>query len=391
MAWNQPGEEKKRPVPRGSPDDSSLDDVLRRWQRRVQKLWRPGSGRGSAVLALVGIVLAVWLASGYYEIDANDRGVVQRFGRFVSVEQPGHGWHWPYPIESLTKVDVGMVAKGTDDKALLLTADQSLVDVAWSVQYRVIDPVRFLFQVRDQTKTLREASETALRELVAHHDLASLLEGDARGRVTAEAQERIQRTMDAYQAGIIITGVNMTDLQLPDAVLAAQRDDAKAEEERRRLTADAQGYANDILPKAQASAQRQLTDADVYAKQTLADAQGEAERFSQLAGAYAQAPEVTRSKIYIDTMEDILTRSRKIVVDVRAGSNVIYLPLDKLTDVTHPAPSGASSAAGTSSAGGSNNASAPANPVATATANPPANGVADRGDQDERGRERTER
>jgi membrane protease subunit HflK len=127
MAWNQPGEDKKRPPPRGSPDDSSLDDVLRRWQRRVQRLWRPGSGRGSALLALAGVVLVVWFASGYYQIDASDRGVLQRFGRFVELEQPGHGWHWPYPIESLKKVSVGTVATGLDDKALLLTADQRLV------------------------------------------------------------------------------------------------------------------------------------------------------------------------------------------------------------------------------------------------------------------------
>ncbi len=404
MAWNQPGEDKKRPPPRGTADDSSLDDVLRRWQRRVQRLWRPGSGRGTALLALAGIVVAVWLGSGIYQVDANERGVVQRFGRFVEVEQPGHGWHWPYPIETLRKVNVATTPVGTEDKALLLTADQSLVDVGWSVQYRIADPVHYLFNVRDQSNTLRDLSETAVRELVAQQDLASLLAGgDARALVTTEAQARIQRALEAYQAGIVVTGVSITDLQLPDSVLAAQRDAAKAEEEGKRLIEDARGYANDILPKAQAVAQRQIADAEVYARQTVADADGEAERFNQQVNAYTQAPDVVRARIYTETMEDILTRSRKIVLDTKgAGGSVLYLPLDKLADgmraatianpTVSPGASGGNAASAGNAVGGTASASAPAatgsaTPAATAT--PSANN--DRGDQEERGRERGER
>jgi len=380
MAWNQPGEEKQRPPSRGAPDDSSLDEMLRRWQQRVQRLWRPGSGGGTAALALLFLVAAVWLASGYYQIDASERGVVQRFGRFLAIDQPGHGWHWPWPIETMQKVNVAGI-QGLESKALMLTADQSLIEIHWSVQYRINDPVQYLFQVRAPQLTLGQSGETALREVVARYDMPALLTGDARGHVTGEARGRIQQAMDAYRAGITVTNVNMTDVQLPDAALSTQRDAEKAAEDRQRAIADAQAYANDILPKAQAAAQRQLAEAQVYAAQTVANADGEAERFTQLAGAYAQAPEATRSRLYIDTMQTILSRSRKIVIDARNGSgSMIYLPLDKLAEAVRAATPSATPAAGSAAAGGAA-AAAGAGPAAGAN-------NSERADQPERGRER---
>jgi len=380
MAWNQPGEEKQRPPSRGAPDDSSLDEMLRRWQQRVQRLWRPGSGGGTAALALLFLVAAVWLASGYYQIDASERGVVQRFGRFLAIDQPGHGWHWPWPIETMQKVNVAGI-QGLESKALMLTADQSLIEIHWSVQYRINDPVQYLFQVRAPQLTLGQSGETALREVVARYDMPALLTGDARGHVTGEARGRIQQAMDAYRAGITVTNVNMTDVQLPDAALSTQRDAEKAAEDRQRAIADAQAYANDILPKAQAAAQRQLAEAQVYAAQTVANADGEAERFTQLAGAYAQAPEATRSRLYIDTMQTILSRSRKIVIDARnGGGSMIYLPLDKLAEAVRAATPSATPAAGSAAAGGAA-AAAGAGPAAGAN-------NSERADQPERGRER---
>jgi membrane protease subunit HflK len=229
---------------------------------------------------------------------------------------------------------------------------------------------------------LRETSETVFRELVAQYDLPGLLTGEARARLASDARGRIQRALDIYQAGVVVTGINLTDVQLPDAVLASQRDTAKAEEERRRAIEDAQGYASDIVPKAQTAATRQLADAQVYASQTVANAEGEAERFSDLANAYTQAPEATRSRIYIETMESILSRSRKIVIDAKtSGGNVLYLPLDKITEaVRATAPSAASASTATSAP-----AQAPA-PTAAAVAI-----GTDRGDGDDRGRERADR
>ncbi len=384
MAWNQPGEDKQRPPPRGAPDDSSLDEMLRRWQQRVQRLWRPGRGGGTAALALLLVAVAVWLASGYFQIDASERGVVQRFGRYLAIEQPGHGWRWPWPIESMQKLNVASI-QGLDSKALMLTADQSLLQIGWSLQYRINDPVQYLFQVRDPQLTLRQSGETLLRELVAQHTLSALISGDARGQVTTEARGRIQQLLDGYRAGVIVTSVSMTDVQLPDAVVATQRDAEKAEEDRQRAIADAQAFANDILPKAQATAQRQLADAQVYAAQTVANADGEAERFAQLALAYAQAPEATRSRLYIDTMESILSRSHKIVIDAKSGSgNMIYLPLDKLAEAVRAATPGATPAN-----------SAPATGAAPATAGAAGASAgatgSDRSDQAERNRERVDR
>jgi membrane protease subunit HflK len=388
MAWNQPGEDKKRPTSRGTSDDSSLDDMLRRLQRRLQRLWRPGSGRGSAVLVLLGLVIAVWLASGTYQIGLSERGVVQRFGRYIAIEQPGHGWRWPWPIESVKKLNVASINRA-DSKALMLTSDQSLLEIAWSVQYRVDDPVRFLFQVRDQLLTLNDTSQTALRELVAQHDLPSLLNGDARTQVTTEARDRIQHTLDTYGSGIVVTSVNLIDLQLPDAVLPAQRDAEKAEEDRARMLADSQAFANDIVPKAQSSAQHQITDAQSYAAQTVSAAEGEAERFNALVNAYTQSPEITRSRIYIETMQSILSRSRKIVIDAKSsGGNLLYLPLDKLAEAIRAgAPGGGAATPGGATTGsGAAGGAGQANSAGAATA-----AAGNSGDQDDRARERTER
>jgi membrane protease subunit HflK len=399
MAWNQP-DDKQRPPPRGSAGDSSLDVMLRRWQQRARQLWRPGSSGRTAALGLLALVIAVWLASGYYQIDAAERGVVLRFGAYLETEQPGHGWHWPWPIETMQKLNVASI-QGLDSRALMLTADQSLVQIGWSVQYRINDPQQYLFKLRDPPLTLGQSGETVLRELVAQHDMASLLTGDARAQVTADARVRIQQLLDGYSAGIGIVSVSMTDVQLPDAILATQRDAEKAGEDRQRAIAEAQAFANDIVPKAQAAAQRQLADAQVYAAQTVANADGEAERFTQLASAYAQAPEVTRSRLYIDTMETVLTRSRKIVIDAKNGNgSMIYLPLDKLAEAVrglapaaNAAPAGAASPTAAAGVGGAGAGAGAASAAAGANAvNAPAvSGAADRPELLDRSRDRADR
>jgi membrane protease subunit HflK len=296
----------------------------------VQRLWRPGSGRGTAALALLTLAVAVWLGSGYYQVGPAERGVVQRFGRYLSTEQPGNGWHWPWPIETLTKLNVANI-EGLDSKAAMLTVDQSLINIGWSVQYRIGDPLQYLFQLRDPETTLRQVSETKIREFVAREPLQSLVTGDARARLSSEVREHIQQALVGYDAGIDITSVTVTDVQLPEPVLAAQRDAERASDDRQHAITDAQTYATDTLQKAQSSAQKQLTDAQVYATQTVATAQGEAERFSALADAAAQAPQVTRQRLYVDTMQDILSHAHKIFIDAPNGT-LIYLPLDKLAE-----------------------------------------------------------
>jgi membrane protease subunit HflK len=343
MGWNQPGDDKRRPAARSAPERRSLDDVLRRWQGRVQRLWRPGSGRGTAALALVTLAVAVWLGSGYYQVGPSERGIVQRFGRYVATEQPGNGWHWPRPIDSMTKVNVANI-EALDSKAAMLTSDQNLINIGWSVQYRIGDPLRYLFQLRDPETTLRQVSETMIREFVAGQTLQSLLAGPARVRLGSDVREHIQQALNGYDAGIDITSVNLTDAQLPDPVLAAQRDADHAADERQRSLADAQAYASDAVAKAQSAAQKQLTDAQVYATGAVATAQGDATRFTEIANAYAQSPQLTRQRLYVDGMQDILSHSRKIFIDAPSGT-MIYLPLDKLAEAVRngaqPPPSAA--------------------------------------------------
>ena len=333
MAWNQPGDDKRRPSSRSAPSDALLHDMLRRWQERAQRLWRPGSGRGKAALSLVVLAVLVWLGSGYYQIGSSERGVVQTFGRYVATKPPGSGWNWPWPVQQMTKVDVTNI-NSFDSKTTVLTSDESLLTLAWSVQYRVADPLRYLFQVRDPQDTLQQAGDVIVRRLAAHADLRSLLNGPARDQLDGQAREGIQQLLDSYEVGIEVSAVDLTDVQLPDPVSAAQRDVDRAAGNRQHQISDAQSYASDLQTKTQTTVQQQLSDAQVYAIQTLSQAQSDTQRFDQLAAAYALQPKVLRDRLYIQTISDILSHAHKIFVDARAG-NVIYVPLDKLTDAAH--------------------------------------------------------
>jgi modulator of FtsH protease HflK len=231
----------------------------------------------------------------------------------------------------MTKLNVANI-EGLDSKAAMLTVEQSLVNISWSVQYRIGDPLQYAFQLRDPETTLRQVSETKVREFVARQPLQSLVNGDARARLSSDVRERIQQALVGYDAGIDITSVTVTDVQLPDPVLAAQREAERASDDRQHAITEAQTYATDAVQKAQSTAQKQLTDAQVYATQTVATAQGDAERFTALVDAVGtQTPQVTRQRLYVDAMQDILSHAHKIFIDAPNGT-LIYLPLDKLAE-----------------------------------------------------------
>ena len=281
---------------------------------------------------IAAVVLLLWLASGTFQINASDRGVVQRFGKFSGVRQPGLGWAFPWPIETVSKVNISRV-NSVEYRSRMLTADVNLVEIRSAIQYQYLDPVKVLFQVRDPEQTLREVSESAIREVVGQANLDQVL-GNARQQITEGTRELIQRTLDTYNSGIRVTSVNLTDVQVPEAVIAAQRDANKAIEDRDRFSKEAQAYANDILPKAQGTAQRQMQDAEAYKMQIVAVADGDVARFNSVYAAYAQAPEVTRQRMYIETIEQIMQQSKKVMLDAKpgGGGNMIYLPLDKLLE-----------------------------------------------------------
>lgn len=338
MAWNQPGQNNpwgKRPNSGGNGPD--LDEKVKGWQRRLESLLRPGGpgdGSGSLLLTVVLVAAGLWLASGFFQIGAAQRGVIQRFGKMVHVRAEGWGWRWPWPIETITKVNVANVYS-SDYKSRVLTADVNLVELRFAVQYQLADPIKVLFRVRDPESTLREVSESAIREIVGRSELEDVLFGATRPQVTSRTKELIQKTLDAYETGIVITTVNLVDVQVPDPVVPSQRDANKALADQERFVKEAQAYANGILPVARGEASRVQQNAEAYKSQVVAIAQGQASRFSQLLTAYERAPDVTRQRLYIETIEGVLARSNKVILDQKPGTgggNMIYLPLDKLTN-----------------------------------------------------------
>ncbi|MBV8740362.1 MAG: FtsH protease activity modulator HflK [Sinobacteraceae bacterium] len=336
MAWNQPGQNNpwgRRPGQGGGPD---LDERMKSWQRRLESLLRPG-GRGteggSLLLIVAGLVLLVWLLSGFFQIKAAEQGVILRFGRFVGLRYEGAGWRWPWPIETLIKVNVASV-NSSEYKSRVLTSDVNLVDLRFAVQYQFSDPKKVLFQVKEPETTLSEVSEMAIREIVGRSELDDVLVGKTRPEITRRTKELIQHTLNSYNTGITITTVNLTDVQVPDPVISSQRDANKALADQERFVKEAQAYANGIIPVAQGAAARMQQDAEAYKAQVTALAEGQAARFQRLEEAYVQAPEVTRRRLYMDTLENLLSRSHKVLLDSKAGGtgNMLYLPLDKLLD-----------------------------------------------------------
>ena len=336
MAWNEPGGEKRNPWNRPTQSQNDLDDVLRNLQRRLSALFGRGGGgnagpgspsfaRGlGTVLVLIGVV---WLASGMYRVDAQERAVVLRFGRYASTVGPGYNWHLPWPIEKKVIVNVSQQYSIADD-ARMLTADTNLVEVRSAVQYTQPDPRKYLFKVKGVEETLMQISESALREAVGRVTLDRALAFDP--LITDHARTTLQRALDTYDMGIRIVSVTLQGVVVPDPVQDAQRDAIKAGKDRQRIQQDAESYRNDVLPKARGQASKEVLDAEAYKLQVQALAQGQTARFDEVLAQYEHAPAVTRERMYIDTMEDVYKDAHKIIVDTKGSGNMLYLPLDKL-------------------------------------------------------------
>jgi membrane protease subunit HflK len=350
MAWNQPGQNNpwgRRPGQGGGPD---LDERVKSWQRRLESLFRPGGGRGNesrSLFILLGVVaVAVFILSGFFQIKAAEQGVILRFGKLVDIRQQGWGWRWPW-VETVIKVNVGSV-NSSEYKSRVLTSDVNLVDLRFAVQYQISDPKKYLFAVKDPESTLSEISEMSIREVVGRSELDNVLVGKTRPEITRRAKELIQHTLNNYNTGLTITTVNLTDVQVPEAVIPSQRDANKALADQERFVKESQAYANSIIPVAQGAAARMQQDAEAYKSQVTAIAEGQTSRFQQLEQAYSQAPEVTRRRLYMDTVESVLSRAHKVLIDSKAGGssggNMFYLPLDKLLEKANARGEGDSSA-----------------------------------------------
>jgi membrane protease subunit HflK len=333
MAWNQPGNPNNNPWgKKPAPGGGDFDQAFKDWQKRIESLFGGSGGGSSTSMLFIGIaVLAIWMATGLYQVQPGNQGVVQRFGKHVQTVGDGWGWRLPWPIETVIKVDVAGV-KSTEYKSSVLTAEPNMVELQVAVQYRIKNAEDNLFKVRDPAATLSEVSESAIREVVGRNDQQAILEA-GRIKIAEDTRVIMQRTLDQYGAGIEVRSVNITDVQVPEAVQQAQRDSVKAKADRERMIKEAQAYANGILPKAQGDAARAVQEAEAYKSQVSLMATGDASRFTALAQAYEKSPDVTRERLYIETVESVLKTSRKVVIDPKSGNgNMLYLPLDKLMD-----------------------------------------------------------
>jgi membrane protease subunit HflK len=339
MAWNESGGERRNPWNRPHQSQNDLDDVLRNFQRRLSTLFGRGGGGtgggggqssagfGRGMSSILVLIVAVWIGSGLYRVDQQERAVVLRFGKYLQTSGPGYNWHLPWPIERKIIVNVSHQYSVVDD-ASMLTSDTNLVEVKSAVQYIQPDAWKLLFKVRDVEDTLTQVSESAMREAVGQASLDKALAFDP--SITERAKFLLQRTLDNYDMGIRILGVKLTGVNVPEAVQDAQRDAIKASKDRQRIQQEAERYSNDVLPRARGAAAKNVLDAQAYRQQVLAIAQGDTARFDQVLAQYEHAPAVTRERMYLESMENVYKNSRKVIVDTKTGNSMMYLPLDKL-------------------------------------------------------------
>ena len=338
MAWNEPGGGGPRDPwggPGGDQGPPDLDESLRKLQSQLSGIFgrRGGSGGGGGInLKVYGWVLAALVVGyglwGIYTLDAQERGVVFRFGK-VQDEVKLPGLHWNPPIIDRVEKVVATRANEKSHDALMLTEDENIVEISMTVQYVISDPISYLVQVNEPDKSVDHAMESALRHVVGSSTMDNVIT-EGRAALGSEVQERLQSYLNVYQTGIQVLTVNIDQSGPPDQVQAAFDDVQKAKEDEARFVNEANAYLEKVVPEARGAAQRQLEEANAYRDRVLARAQGEAERFSKLLEEYLQAKEVTRDRLYIDAIESVLSQSSKVVVDIEDGNNLLYLPLDRL-------------------------------------------------------------
>ncbi len=302
------------------------------------------AGIGAGLIAF--IVLVVWAGSGFFIVQEGQQSIITTFGRYASTVDAGFQWRFPYPFQAhetvavtqLRSIEVGRSGVGQVTglrDSSMLTQDENIVDIRFTVQYRLKDAKSYLFENRDPDKAVEQASESAVREIVGKSKVDSVLY-EARDSIAADLVKSIQNQLDRLKAGILVVAVNVQNVQVPEQVQAAFNDAVKAGADRDRFKNEGQAYASDVIPKARGTAARLKEEADGYAQRVVAQAEGDAQRFRAVLTEYQKAPQVTRDRMYIDTMQQVYSNVSKVLVDSRAGSNLLYLPLDKLMQATQP-------------------------------------------------------
>ena len=334
---------------RRGPTPPDIDEIVKKIQNTINKF--TGGGKGGSKPILFGlIVLAIlWALSGLYRVLPDEQGVVLRFGKFVNTTQPGLNYHMPYPIETaltpkVTKVnridigfrserDSGFSSGGVADvpeESLMLTGDENIVNIDFSVFWVIKDAGNFLFKIQDPQATVKAAAETAMREVIARSKIQPILT-EGRSLIETDTQEIIQQILDEYNSGIQITQVQTQKADPPDQVIDAFRDVQAARADMERSKNEAEAYANDVIPRARGEAAKILQAAEAYKKEVVAKAEGEASRFLSIYNEYAKAKQVTQERMFLETMEKVLADINKIIIDKNSGSGVVpYLPLQEL-------------------------------------------------------------
>jgi membrane protease subunit HflK len=345
MPWKEPGKGGQDPWKQGNqPPD--LDEVFQNLQSKVRSIFGGGggnsgdnagrSGGGGGILPLLLVLLVFWAAwDSIHIVDEAERGVVLRFGAYSRELPPGINLTLPRPFETVEKVNVSSV-RTVEDRGNMLTEDENLVDFAYQVQFRVNDAKAFLFQVRDPELTLAQAAESALRESVGTNRLDKILEGTTREAVRFETRRVLQETLDRYEAGMFVTEFNLVDVNVPAQVREAYSDVIRAREDRERFIEEARAHANSVIPAARGQAARILQEAQGYRDATVALAEGEADRFLAQLEEYRRAPDITRKRMYLQSMEGVLAGSNKVMLDVESDGNILYLPMGSGGNASNP-------------------------------------------------------
>ena len=327
----------------------NIDDIIKNFQKTINKFTGGGksSGKKPVILGLI-ILLVLWTLSGLYRVLPDEQGVVLRFGKFIKTTQPGLNYHLPLPIEraltpkvtKVNRIDVGFRPASDSgrssgvgnvpEESLMLTGDENIVDINYSVFWVIKDAGNFLFNIQSPVETVKATSETAMREVIAKSPIQSILT-EGRSKIEVEVQEITQKILDEYGSGIQITQVQTQQADPPSQVIDAFRDVQAARADRERSKNEAEAYANDVIPRARGEAEKILQEAEAYKKQVVAAAEGEASRFLAIYNEYKMAKSVTQERMYLETMEKVLADIDKVIIEKNAGSGVVpYLPLPEL-------------------------------------------------------------
>lgn len=348
MAWNEPGGGNKDPWGSNNGKDGppDLDEVVKKMQQKFGGIFNKKGGNNGAgssssgqpsgmgfYIVVFGILGVVWIVYDMtYTIQQAERGVVLRFGKYVETIQPGLNFRFPRPVEKVYKIDVKKIYNFTD-KASMLTADENLVEVELFIQYQIEKPEKFLFDVRWPNRSpdmvLRSIMESSVRDIIGK-SLMDYVLTDGRTEIASRTRSLMQEILNEYSTGLVISELKLQYAKPPEAVKAAFDDAIKAREDEIRAKNEAEAYRNDIIPKARGKSARDISDATAYRAQVIDQAKGDASRFQQLLVEYEKAPKVTRDRLYLETLEQVMVNNRKVVIDVNSGNNLMYLPLDKI-------------------------------------------------------------